>query len=73
MYLETGQPSIKSPAIMMADFHFHGQRLDNSLVASTSQLLDAAGVPSLLWGNYLLTVYGVPTFVDVDLLLGRPF
>ncbi|KAF9249977.1 hypothetical protein DTO027I6_9111 [Penicillium roqueforti] len=23
-----------------------------------------AGIPNLLWGNYLLTVYGVPTIVD---------
>ncbi|KAL4820616.1 hypothetical protein BDW67DRAFT_97199 [Aspergillus spinulosporus] len=26
--------------------------------------MNAAGVSNLLWGNYLLTVYGVPTIVD---------
>lgn len=53
---------------MMTDFHFNGQRLDNDLVMSISCVLDAAGVPNLLWGNYLLTVYGVPTIVDVGVL-----
>jgi hypothetical protein len=50
----------------MADFRFSGQRLDNELVASVSRLLDAAEVPNLLWGNYLLTIYGVPTVVNVN-------
>lgn len=48
----------------MPEFHFSGQKLDNELVASISRLLDAAGVPNLLWGNYMLTLYGVPTIVD---------
>ncbi|KAL2698263.1 hypothetical protein AAEP93_010973 [Penicillium crustosum] len=48
----------------MADFHFTQQKLDNDLVWSISTLLDSIGVPNLLWGNYLLTVYGVPTIVD---------
>lgn len=50
----------------MPGFHFSGQKLDNELVASISRLLDAAGVPNLLWGNYMLTLYGVPTIVDVS-------
>ena len=49
----------------MSDFHFTDQELDNNLVESISSLLDAAGVPNLLWGNYLLTIYGVPTIVNV--------
>lgn len=57
----------------MADFHFHGQRLDNSLVTSISHLLDSVGVPNLLWGNYLLTIYGIPTFVDVNMLPAKPY
>ena len=57
----------------MADFHLYGQRLDNSLVTSISHLLDSVGVPNLLWGNYLLTVYGIPTFVDVNMLLAKPY
>lgn len=49
----------------MAGFSFTDQLLDNNLVASVACLLDSAGVPNHLWGNYLLTVYGVPTIVDV--------
>jgi hypothetical protein len=49
---------------MITKFSFSGQQLDNDLVVSISCLLDAANVPNLLWGNYLLTVYGVPTVVD---------
>lgn len=52
----------------MTTFHFNGQQLNNDLVASISSLLDAINVPNLLWGNYLLTVYGVPTVVDVSIL-----
>ncbi|PLB43194.1 hypothetical protein P170DRAFT_369818 [Aspergillus steynii IBT 23096] len=48
----------------MADFSFRGQSLDNDLVGSISSLLNDAGIPNLLWGNYLLTIYGVPTIVD---------
>ncbi|RAL09879.1 uncharacterized protein BO97DRAFT_436580 [Aspergillus homomorphus CBS 101889] len=49
----------------MSDFLFSGQPLDHELVASIACLLDLADVPSLLWGNYLHTIYGVPTVVDV--------
>ncbi|KAL2812502.1 hypothetical protein BJX63DRAFT_396506 [Aspergillus granulosus] len=48
----------------MTAFQFSGQRLDRNLVASISSLLDDVNIPNLLWGNYLLTVYGVPTIVD---------
>ncbi|CAG8380372.1 hypothetical protein CBS147333_9308 [Penicillium roqueforti] len=48
----------------MAGFHFTEQKLGNDLVSSISSLLDSINVPNLLWGNYLLTVYGVPTIVD---------
>ncbi|KAI0106886.1 hypothetical protein F4814DRAFT_452098 [Daldinia grandis] len=37
--------------------------LDEGLVKSISQLLSDAGVPSVLWGDYLLTVYGVPSII----------
>ncbi|KAL2779871.1 hypothetical protein BJX66DRAFT_321009 [Aspergillus keveii] len=52
----------------MTAFHFSGQQLDSDLVTSISSLLDDVKVPNLLWGNYLLTVYGVPTVVDVSML-----
>ncbi|KAJ5121092.1 uncharacterized protein N7515_009053 [Penicillium bovifimosum] len=48
----------------MADFHFTDQKLSNDLISSISSLLDSIDVPNLLWGNYLLTIYGVPTIVD---------
>ncbi|KAI1647084.1 uncharacterized protein F4817DRAFT_316177 [Daldinia loculata] len=37
--------------------------LDEDFVKSISQLLSDAGVPSVLWGDYLLTVYGVPSII----------
>ncbi|QKX55964.1 uncharacterized protein TRUGW13939_03063 [Talaromyces rugulosus] len=62
----------------MSSFRFDGQRLDDKLVTSIS-LLTAAGIPNVLWGNYLLTIYGVPTvvegvaFVVPDALVDRSF
>ncbi|OJJ50089.1 hypothetical protein ASPZODRAFT_1104119 [Penicilliopsis zonata CBS 506.65] len=48
----------------MAASCFTGQQLDNDLVILIASLLNAANVPNILWGNYLLTIYGVPTVVD---------
>lgn len=50
----------------MADVCFTQKQLDNDLLSSISSLLDSIGISNLLWGNYLLTVYGVPTIVDVS-------
>lgn len=50
----------------MATFHFNGQPLDHGLVANISSVLESAGVPNLLWDDCLLTVYGVPTIVNVS-------
>ncbi|KAJ5678021.1 uncharacterized protein N7477_003654 [Penicillium maclennaniae] len=41
-----------------------GPIVDNKLVASLCEILGFAAVPNLLWGNYLLTVYGVPTIIN---------
>jgi hypothetical protein len=49
----------------MEGFYFTGQKLDSALVASMACLLGSACVPNLLWDKYLLTIYGVPTIVDV--------
>ncbi|KAH7419588.1 thioredoxin reductase [Cadophora sp. MPI-SDFR-AT-0126] len=38
--------------------------IDENLVASISRLLTDHGIPCILWGNYLLTVYGVPSIVN---------
>ncbi|KAL4971054.1 uncharacterized protein BDV14DRAFT_194835 [Aspergillus stella-maris] len=48
----------------MTGFHFTGQRLDNDLVSSVSNLLTEADIPNILWGNYVLSIYGVPTMVE---------
>ncbi|KAI9824725.1 MAG: hypothetical protein M1832_001551 [Thelocarpon impressellum] len=48
-------------------FRFSGQTLNNALVADISCMLDQVAVPGVLWGNYLLTVIGVPTIVEVRL------
>lgn len=55
----------------MSDLQIQAQTpltLDNKLVAMISSVLTSAGIPNVLWGNYLLTVYGVPTIVDVCVL-----
>lgn len=49
----------------MPEFHSQAQTLDMKLVATISSILNSANVPNILWGYYLLTVYGVPTIVDV--------
>lgn len=41
--------------------------VDEKLVASISRILTRNEIPCVLWGNYLLTVYGVPSIVDVSL------
>ena len=57
--------------------------LSQELVAAVAYHLDSEGVPNVLWGNYLLTAFGVPSIVAVrysfplclveitDLSLGR--
>lgn len=39
--------------------------LNNKLVVHLASLLDAAGIVNVLWGNYLLCIFGVPTIVEV--------
>lgn len=48
--------------------------VDENLAASISQRLAINRIPCILWGNYLLTVYGVPSIVNVSsrLALSRP-
>ncbi len=59
-------------------FRFTGQPLDAQLVANVASLLDAEGIPYVIWGNWLLKLFGVPTIVDVrpqaalSLYPGRP-
>ena len=42
-----------------------GLPLSQELVAAVARRLDSDGVPNVLWGNYLLTVFGVPSIVAV--------
>ena len=56
-------------AATMSDVHSRPQKLETKLVATISRILTSAGIPNILWGNYLLTVYGVPTIVDVCISL----
>jgi len=39
--------------------------LDDRLVASVAARLDAAKIAHVLWGNYMLTVFGIPAIVNV--------
>lgn len=38
------------------------------LLALITQTLSGEGIPAVLWGNFLLTVHGVPSIVSVSLL-----
>ncbi|GIJ85081.1 hypothetical protein Asppvi_003936 [Aspergillus pseudoviridinutans] len=48
----------------MSDFKFKGQKVDKDLVASIAKLLDANGIPNVMWGPYVLACYGVPLVLD---------
>ncbi|GIC90281.1 uncharacterized protein Aud_006715 [Aspergillus udagawae] len=47
-------------AIKMSDFKFNGQKVNVDLVASIAKLLDANGIPNVMWGPYVLACYGAP-------------
>ena len=47
-------------------FRFTGQPLDAHLVANIASLLDAEGISHVLWGNWLLSLFGIPTLIDVS-------
>jgi MFS superfamily sulfate permease-like transporter len=51
----------------MPGFVFNGEKPSEDIVAGISQTLDEAGVPSILWSEALMTLYGVPTVVMVSL------
>ncbi|GFF36989.1 hypothetical protein IFM51744_03311 [Aspergillus udagawae] len=49
----------------MADFKFRGDYTANKeLVCSISRLLNAHGIPCLLWGDLVFNLYGVPLQVS---------
>lgn len=41
--------------------------LSDEFVSSIAQALNAAEVPCVLWGHYLLSAHGVPTILAVSL------
>jgi len=64
----THTPEPLSPEhLSMAPFQFTGQPQDHDLVANVARIFDDTGIPYVLWGNWLLVVYGVPTIVDVSI------
>jgi hypothetical protein len=40
--------------------------ISENLVASIAQALNAAKIPCVLWGHYLLNVHGVPSIIGVS-------
>ena len=42
-------------------------KLSDELVSRIAGSLDQAGIENVLWGNYLLTVYSVPTCSNVNI------
>lgn len=42
------------------------QAMEPQLVADVASVLDAEGIPHVLWGTWLLALYGVPTVIDVS-------
>ncbi|OAF98606.1 uncharacterized protein CC84DRAFT_1170045 [Paraphaeosphaeria sporulosa] len=48
--------------------------LDDRLVASAAASLDASKIPYVLWGNYMLTIFGIPTvFNGMDFVVDDDF
>lgn len=41
------------------------QYLDDALVAHIAHRLEQDGIWNALWGNYLLSIFGVPTYVKI--------
>ena len=50
-------------------FKFEGQQLDPHFLAYISSILGNKQVPSVLWGDYLLTVLGIPSYIEVGAVL----
>lgn len=50
----------------MGNLNLNSAVVDENLVASISCILLTNNIPCVLWGNYLLTIYGVPSIVDVS-------
>ncbi|RHZ61820.1 uncharacterized protein CDV56_108170 [Aspergillus thermomutatus] len=48
----------------MSDFKFNGQKPDADLIASIVKLLDAHGIPNVMWGAYALIRYGAPLVIE---------
>lgn len=62
---------VASSAPGMEDESLNTATLSQDLVASISRILIQSKTPCILWGNYLLTIYGVPSIVEVSELLPR--
>ena len=54
--------SLETPKLIPDD-----QPLNENLVATITAAFDDANIDSVLWGDYLLIVFGVPSIVDVGI------
>lgn len=63
--------NVAPPTAAMVDEILNTETLSQALVASISRILIQSEIPCILWGNYLLTIYGVPSIVEVSELLPR--
>lgn len=61
--------NVASPTTAMEDEILNTETLSQALVASVSRILIQSEISCILWGNYLLTIYGVPSIVEVSELL----
>lgn len=45
---------------------YNGEPLGQYVLSLIARILDHAGVPNVLWGDYLLCIYGVPLAIVVS-------
>ncbi|KAI9733670.1 MAG: hypothetical protein M1834_003272 [Cirrosporium novae-zelandiae] len=48
----------------MIEFSLDTTVINETLVGNIARVLGSKKIPCVLWGNYLLTIYGVPSIVD---------
>lgn len=54
-------PYLHASRTLMSEQDLYRLPLGQTLIAAISQLFDSVGVPTVLWENILLTVYGIPS------------
>ncbi|GAQ08704.1 hypothetical protein ALT_6025 [Aspergillus lentulus] len=57
----------------MSDFKFDGHKIDVDLIASITKMLDANGIPNVMWGPYVLERYGADLWIqDLTFVIPDP-